>query len=212
MTLSIGCASAFADVFVSDNTSSGWYDQTGLNDSGNLNYYSGDLDGQLNDYFTFDLSGVSGTIVSATFNVYSWYVSGTGTYSIYTTDLTPSQVGGGCSGCGATYDDLTSGSLIGSINVAPANINSVLTIDFDAAGLSWLTANEGMGIVLGGSEPEPLGSYNAVFSDSHFVASNNLTITTAASAVPEPVSILLLGSAVLAVIAVTRKKLLTLDR
>jgi hypothetical protein len=208
--LSFRCTNALADIFVADNTSSGYYDSTGYHGNGNSNYYSGDADDgpnsnvQLNDYFTFDLSGVSGTIVSATFNVFSSLVTGSGTYSIYTTSLTPAGVGGGCGGCVATYNDLTSGSLIGSISVTPADTGEILMIDFNTAGLAWLTANEGTGIVLGGSEPQPPNSYDAVFSGSGFTPGNNLTITTA---VPEPTSVLLLGSAVLAAVMVTRRKL-----
>jgi hypothetical protein len=195
--LALCCAPAFGGTVTINNSDSGWYDQTGFNSAGNANYSAGNhFDSQLNDYFSFTLTGVSGTVTAATFNVSSYSVFVSGTYDIYSTSLTPAQMGGGCSGCVAIFNALSSGSLIGSLGVTPSDSNTTLTIALNAAGLAWLTANEGGGIVLGGAFPQPAnGGDNDIFGNSSFTDSNNLTITS--GSVPEPSSVVFMGTGLL---------------
>jgi hypothetical protein len=182
------CAPAFAGLSTVYNSDSGWFSETGYHSADNTNYYSGDSTslGQLNDYFSFNLTGVSGPVTAASFNVASYGITTSGTYTIYATSLTPAEVNSsvGCNTCTSIFNSLTSGSPIGSIGVTSADSNTVLDINLNSSGLSWLTANEGQGIVLGGSFPQPYGSGQYAFGDSAFTASNNLTITT--STTPEP--------------------------
>ena len=196
--------SGFAVSYTVNNTDSGWYSQSAVNGSGNTNYSAGNhLNSQLNDYFSFSLAGVSGSLTAATFNVYSYSVFIAGTYSIYGTSLTPAQVGGGCNNCISTFTALASGPAIGSINVMTSNSNSWLTLTLNSAGLAWLTTNEGNGIVLGGAFPQPAdGNDNDLFGYSDFNGGNNLSINT----VPEPGTLMMFGSGILGLAGVTRRK------
>jgi len=135
------------------NTDSGWIDSTGFHDGGNTNYYSGTQGAnQLNNYFSFDLTSLSGTVTTASFEVDTYGVTTTGTYDIYATSLTPAEVNSANSFSSiAFFNALTSGVEIGSITLASGNSNSNVTFDLNAAGLSWLTANESNGIVVGGA-------------------------------------------------------------
>ena len=201
--LTVFSASAFAGTVY--NAYSGWYDDSGNHSYNNTNYFSGNHFGpQLDNFFLFDLSGVSGGITSASFNVYTYGISTSGTYTIYGTSL-PTSVQYDCSGCVSNFAGLTSGPAIGSISFTTSDANSWLTISLNGAGLAWLTANEGSWVVLGGSNPQPnTGGDLFIFGYSVFNGSNNLTINST----PEPGSLLLLGSGILGAAGILRRKLL----
>ena len=197
------------------NTFSGWYSNTGTNqlNSGGLNetYSVGSFYGySLNNYFVFDLSGLSkGTAVSsATFNVAAYAIAGTpSTYTIYETSLTPADVEvnhdpskGGTAEV-TLYTSLASGTAIGSIAVTSANNSTNLSISLNNAGLSWIQANEGNQIVLGGSNNQPIYSMSYIFGGSVFTPTNNLTI----SSVPLPAGLLLFGPGLVGLAAVRRR-------
>jgi hypothetical protein len=135
------------------NTDSGWIASTGEHDAGNKNYYSGtDGPNQLNNYFSFDLSSLTGNVTSASFEVYTYEVFNTGTYDIYATSLTPAEVDSSNNFTStAFFNDLTSGAEIGSINLTTDDSNNYVTFDLNDAGMTWLTANAGDEIVLGGA-------------------------------------------------------------
>ena len=136
-----------ADTTVS-NTNSGWIISDGTVQTNNKTYSSGWMyNEQFDNYFTFDLSGVTGTVTGATFDVESAAIVGTGTYSVYSTSLTPTGV---VAGGVPNYNALTSGTLIGSIALDPTYDSELLGISLNSAGQTWLQANEGNQIVLGG--------------------------------------------------------------
>jgi hypothetical protein len=148
------------------NTDSGWINSDGVHYGGNTNYYSGEFDcggtGVCKNYFSFDLSSLSGAVTSASFDVYTWTISVPGPYTQWGTSLTPAEVYSGNSFTNlASYSGLSSGPLVGSISLVPGESDSYVSIPFNSAGLAWLQANEGNGVVLGGAfgqvtaTPEP---------------------------------------------------------
>jgi hypothetical protein len=191
--LSLLDVSAVADPIVVDNSYSGWYDQTGSHSFANQNYFAGSFFNlEVHDFFVFDLSGLSGPLLSATFNVFSYDISVSGTYTVYGTSL-PASIQNDCSGCTNVFSGLVSGPPLGSITVDPSDSDGTLTIALNEAALAWLQSNEGGQVVLGGAFPVPHDGNNHIFGFSGFNPGNNLTVTT----VPEPATLFLLGSGVL---------------
>lgn len=135
------------------NTDSGWIASTGVHGASNTNYYSGpEGANQLNNYFSFNLTNLSGSVTSASFEVYTYGVTTTGTYDIYATSLTPTEVNSSNDFISIDFfNDLTSGAEIGSVTLTAAESQSYVTFDLNSAGLAWLTANEGDQIVVGGA-------------------------------------------------------------
>jgi len=136
-----------------DNTDSGWIDSTGFHAGENQNYISGNEGGgQYSNYFSFNLSSLTGTVTSASFEVYTFAVSTTGIYDIYATTLTPTEVNSGNTFHSmAFFNGLTSGVEIGTVNLTAGESGSNVTFSLNDAGLTWLTANEGDQIVMGGA-------------------------------------------------------------
>ncbi len=143
---------------VFDNTDSGWIDQDATHTAGNTNYVVGNLSGdQYNDYFDFNLTGLTGKVTSATFNVFTDAITVPGFYDIYGTSLTPDQASSADQPL-PYFSDLTSGPVIGVIHFAPGDSDTTASISLNSAGDSWLQANEGDGVVIGGAftpTPEP---------------------------------------------------------
>jgi len=135
------------------NTDSGWIESNGYHDGGNQNYYSGsDGPNQINNYFSFNLAGLTGNVTTASFEVDTYSVTATGIYNIYATSLTPAEVNSSNTFTNTAYfNDLTSGVEIGSISLTRGESDSYVTFDLNADGLTWLTANEGDEIVMGGA-------------------------------------------------------------
>jgi len=200
--LSCLAVNASAVPIVISNSYSGWYDEFGDHSLSNPNYFAGyNINRYINNFFVFDLSGVAGDLGSATFNVYSYDVSVSGTYTLYQTSLSPS-IQNDCTGCTAVFNDLVAGAPLGSIVVGPGDSYTTLSIVLNSTALAWLQANEGGQVVLGGGFPQPSSGNNYIFGYSDFNAANNLTV----DAVPEPGTLLLLGSGLSALVLRRRRK------
>jgi PEP-CTERM motif len=167
------------------NIDSGWINSNGVHQASNTNYYSGFFDcggtGICKNFFSFDLTLLNTrTVNSATFTVFSYGISVPGTYLIFGTNLDPSDVN---SANGYTsvpfYNRLTAGPLIGLISLTPGMSYTDVTITLDHQGLMWLKNHEGGGAVVGG-EFQPI---------------------------PEPGTLVLLGTGVLGLAGILRRKL-----
>lgn len=209
--LVLGCPNALANTIIL-NTDSGHYQNDGTHVSGN--YIAGLLTGvTFHDYFSFNLLGISNPVTAATFDVYSQSIAGAGTYSVYATSLAPSQVDPSQGSSVTIFIALTTpGPVIGSIPVTAADSNKILSIPLNGSGLSWLTTNEGYGIVMGGAlVPSPSSGDAIIFGFTDFNAANKLDIDAEplppeGGSVPEPSTVLMLGAGLLGVVRAARRR------
>ena len=191
----------------------GWFSDAGEHVQFNTNYaVGGGADGYTrNNYFLFDLSGVSGTITSATLRLYNPDTSGspsvpygytsadpsesfalfdvsTTFYSAYTPG-TPLVAGYGIGSVvgQAIFSDLGSGQSYGSYTASLADNGRFVEISLNAAGLAALNASGGM-FAVGGAITTLDGVVNpeSLFAASalSFPGPNGAQLVI--SSVPEP--------------------------
>jgi hypothetical protein len=171
--------------------------------------YSGSGYTEYRSFFTFDLSGLTGNVTSATFSV----------------DFGPPAYGSGQSpvffnlvayaGDIIALDNGTAGvagfGLLGGPGVflggAYANTTDtgVVTYTITPAGLAAIQASEGGLFAIGGSLTGFIGPDDYLFGNSIFTSTNQLVVNT--SPVPEPSTLLLFAPGALGVAAWMRRKL-----
>jgi hypothetical protein len=209
-TLVVDCPAALGDVYTVDNSTSGAEQYLGFPGALSLSfstYFVGFILGESHpylDYFSFDLSGVTGKVTAATFNVFTYHTSSPstdflgnnlGTFGLFGAMLGPD-------------DDLTVGfQQLGGIALKQLNDNTTASIELNAAGLEFLTANEGNPntYLVGSLEDCACGANNYAFGGSTFTPSNRLDITT--SATPEPSFFLPLGAGLAGLAQLIRRRL-----
>jgi hypothetical protein len=178
-------------------TDSGWYNNG--HNSSNKNYAAGPNDTYRN-YFVFDLSGVTGTITSATLRLDSGLVSGTPTYDVYdvTTDV-GTLMATHASGTTATniHSDLGSGDFYGSGMITGAH--TIHDFVLNSSAFSSMNAATGLW-ALGGRNND--SSYT--FWGTNSSLTRQLIIET--SSVPESSTLALFGLGLLALGLKRRKR------
>jgi hypothetical protein len=199
----------------------GWYVDTDsfqrhdYHQPGNDNYITGQIGrSDYHDFFTFDLTGVTGTITSATLHLFE--LSGTGFASggfvttqasetfqafIYTGNVSTLSVGGSVPG---TYNGLVSGTLAGSVSISAANGGTFVDVSLNAAAIAALTSGEGGLFAFGGDllgVPDGQLTQRTVFANSSVddvgAPDGNTQLiltTTSSSATPVPGALLLFVS------------------
>jgi PEP-CTERM motif len=204
-----GLQSASASTITLNSTSFGWWDSLGTHDASNTNYGTGDSAQNVDhrSFFVFNLSGVSGTVVSAALNIFnSAYSSADPSETLGIFDVSTPIAVLIATGTGQIpiYDDLGSGTLFGSTTVSPANNNANVTITLNSVALAALQSGLGSDFAFGGALTtlsRPNLTEGVFTFSNNFTGTRQLVVTT----VPEPASLALFASGLTA-IAVARRR------
>jgi len=201
------------DIRTFDAEDSGWYRDDGFHDVDNTNYLTGIFDftnirSERNSFFVFDLSSIT-FVDSATMRLFlptGGYVSpdSTETFSLFDFTGDPADLINGNGGI-AAFDDLADGNTFGSVDIAMADENSFIDIDFNAAGLAFLNSRVGGSVAIGGA----VTSLNTATGGEWVFgvpAGGPVPTPSLIVSVPEPSSIALIGFAFAAVTSRRRRR------
>lgn len=147
-------------------SSSGWWNSKGAHEQINTNYIAGvccggDANASYNNFFTFDLSNVTGSVLSASLTLYSWDIVGPGPLNYSLFDITsplPEVRATAFESNLSIYNDLMSGSSYGSFSYTEADKWEIRSIALNSTGISALNSALGGEFGIGGSVapiPEP---------------------------------------------------------
>jgi hypothetical protein len=187
----------------------GWISDTQANNNGvNDNYFTG-LNGanELRSYFFFDRSAISGTITAATLEVrrYDSSAATLGLFDVSTPAASLIATRGGAANP-AIFADLGTGTSYGSFVIAAGGASTdILSFVLNASAIADLNAASGY-FAIGGraltggplfsfSAEEPGNSGGQLNSIQRLV----LTVNDAPTAVPEPASMVLLGTGIVGI-------------
>lgn len=153
-----GPAAALTTVSI-DSFDAGWYRSDGYHSTANTNIITGSISGRTyNNFFAFDLSGISGNVVSATLEIVAGngrFLNSAGNANYYVHQVTTSAatIVGGTGGV-AAFNDLADGTLFGQTRVSTPGRSlgtmPSVTVTLSNA-LADLNAAKGSQIVFGGS-------------------------------------------------------------
>jgi PEP-CTERM motif len=131
-----------------DATARGWYDSAG-NFSGSDNYIAGRIGAvEFRNFFRFDLSAVTESVISATLRLFNPDVTGAETYEVNQYSGSVASLIGGTGGL-AAFADLGDGALLGTANISVGDGGSYTEITLDGAALALIDA-AGSSIAFGG--------------------------------------------------------------
>lgn len=226
------CLAAPLGADVMSWSDSGWYDSTGFHVDVNNNYIVGFQGTYLasgppitfNDFFVFDLSTVSGPITSAVLSVFNpacsivcgyQSQSRTETYTVFDVStpigtLEANHTGVGSALAPAIFNDLGSGTIFGSRTVSAADNGTMVDIVLNHDAIVAINANLGGRIAFGGSLTSLFNNLSP--PEEMFAAGGNspgdqrlLFLNLAPASVPEPRSVLLLGTVALGLLGLRSK-------
>ncbi|WP_181280642.1 PEP-CTERM sorting domain-containing protein [Aphanothece hegewaldii] len=165
--------------FTSGIRNQGWWSATESNDDINDNYIVGDISNDqtslLNNFFSFDISSLSGTVTSATLNLQRYFGQSdlgqqTQTYSLYDVSTDAAILNNNMGTSGAIFNDLGSGKNYGNYNVTVAgDDDEIIAFSLNSNAISDLN--------------------NAILANSNFFSIGGTLFPSNVPSVPEPASI-----------------------
>ena len=185
-----------------DVIDNGWYRSGYGHEPDNTNWLAGEHypdQVEVRNFFVFDLSSVSDSVISAKLRLGTRRYYGpesSETYRLYDVTTPIDDLRNNTGNPAATFSDLGSGVALGEREIFATEAYSLITMDLNSAGVSYLNENSGL-IAIGGrvttigTSPE----FEAIFAESGFLSDNKLIIE-----VPEPTTLLLLGFGGLALV------------
>jgi hypothetical protein len=203
--LALMVSSASASTITISTVQEGWWDSTGSHTGANLNYGAGDdaSGTDHHDFFVFSLSGVTGTITSATlriFNPNGGYSSPDLSETLGFFDVSTSIAALLATGAGqvAIYNDLGTGVSYGSRSVSAADNNTFVSQSLNASAIAAIQSALGGSFAVGGA----LTTLNQPANvEGIFLFSNgqaNQLVLEVTDVVPEPTSVILLATGLIA--------------
>jgi hypothetical protein len=190
----------------------GLYNELGQHVASSQGYVAG-YDGYYvyRNWFVFDLASVSGTIVSASLRLQTYYVNfyqhGTDTYTLFDVTTPIASLIAGGTGLVGTFNDLGSGTTYGNRTYTYSDEFNVRDTALQAAGLNALQAAVGGQFALGGALTGPFsrgfGQHQNVFGSWGGVGPQ-LVLDVEPVPVPEPATLTLVGLGLAA--AVVRRR------
>ena len=219
----LGLSSAAPAVIITiDALDTGWYGSSGFqggsvsSNTNNQNYVTGLLSStERRSFFAFDLSSVTGTIISATLRAYNPGLQVTGdtfdgyaspsateTLDLFDVNTTIADLQAGLGGVGA-FNDLGSGTLFGTRSVSSADNGTLLDTVLNASALAAINSGLGGQWAVGGALSTLSGTSNQVIfrgtagpAGGSTVSDTTRQLILQTQMVPEPTTVALLGLAI----------------
>jgi len=219
--LCLGFADAAkADTITLNAIDSGNYDDSGTHSAAFKGYAAGvGSSFALRNFFVFDLSGVMpGTVTGATLRLFNPALGfrsseppPEATFTLFdvvtpVADLRASYPFLSLKGF-AIFTDLGRGAVYGSRVVSPADNDTVISFSLNAAALSDLNAARGLFAVGGRIVPDSVeGTLRAIFNGTTGAPGQTRQLVLEAQPVPEPATMLLLGTGLAGVAAKVNRR------
>ena len=165
----------------------GWFDATGFHAEWNTSYGVGPTGqeafhgGRIRNFFVFDLSGLTGQVVSAELSAPSYGGhGGPAVLTLYDVSTPPATLGPTVEGAIQVFDDLGSGATYGAVTVADP-MASMITVPLSTTGVTALQAGVGRTFAMGGDYAPGETTRHSLFhqSEDHPPSDVRLLVTLA---------------------------------